>query len=213
VDAKLTEGDNMSKQSKLFGGDEEIMKVEKLNLVQAEALAGTVLNLVNAWCKKIEVVGSIRRKKPEIRDIDFVVLTYEDEHDEHWKSLKDTMITTARVKVILNGPVIFRVLYPLLGGEWVQVDFYRAKPETYGVLKLVRTGSMEHNVWLAKLAIKQDLRLHYSKGICEGDTVLAGSDETEVFHALNLEFIPPELREIGSDGKPIWDWRKYWRGE
>jgi DNA polymerase/3'-5' exonuclease PolX len=202
----------MSKQSRLFGEDEEIKKVEKLNLVQAEAIAGTVVTLVNAWCKKLEIVGSIRRKRQEINDIDLVVQTYEDEHGEHWKGLKDTMITTARVKVILNGDVIFRTLYPLLGGEWVQVDFYRAKPETYGVLKLVRTGSAEHNVWLAKLAIKQDLRLQYSRGVVEGDTIIAGSDETEVFHTLNLEFIPPVLREI-KDGKPVWDWKKYWIGE
>jgi DNA polymerase (family 10) len=203
----------MSKQSRLFGEEEEIKKVEKLNLAQAEGIAGLVVSLTDAWCKKIEVVGSIRRKRPEIHDIDLVVQTYEDEHDEHWKGLKDSMITMAGVKVILNGDEIFRTLLPLEDGEWVQVDFYRAKPETYGVLKLVRTGSAEHNIWLAKLAIKQDLRLHYSRGVVEGDTVIAGSDETECFRALNLEFIPPELREIGSDGKPIWDWRKYWRSE
>lgn len=203
----------MSKQSKLFGEEEEIKKVEKLNLAQAESIAGLVVTLVDAWLKKIEIVGSIRRKKAEIHDIDFVVQTYEDEHGEHWKGLKESMITIAGVKVILNGDVIFRVLLPLEGGEWVQVDFYRAKPETYGILKLVRTGSFEHNIWLAKLAIKQGLRLQYSRGVVEGNVVTAGSDETECFHALNLEFIPPELREIGSDGKPIWDWKKYWRGE
>ena len=213
MDSNLTGGDSVSKQSKLFGEDEEIKKVEKLKLVQAEGIASLVVSLTDAWCQKIEVVGSIRRKKPAIHDIDFVVLTYENEHDEHWKALKDSMITMAGVKVILNGPEIFRTLLPLEGGEWVQVDFYRAKPETYGVHKLVRTGSAEHNIFLAKLAIKQDLRLQYSRGIVEGNTVNAGSDETECFHALNLEFIPPELREIGSDGKPIWDWKKYWRGE
>ena len=194
----------MNKQSRLFGEEEEIKKVEKLNLVQAEAIADTVITLVDAWCKKIEIVGSIRRKRPEIHDIDFVVLTYEDEHSEHWKSLKDSMITMTGAKVILNGDEIFRVLYPLLGGEWVQIDFYRAKPETYGIHKLVRTGSAEFNIYLAKLAIKKGMRLHYSKGLMKGKEVIAGEDESDVFHALLLPWIEPSLREI-VNGKPAWE--------
>lgn len=194
----------MSKQTK-FGGDAEIKMVEKMSLEAAESIAGIVVSLVDTWCEKIEVVGSIRRKKPEVGDIDFVVLP------SNWKSLKDTMITMAGVKVVISGESIFRTLMLLEGGEWVQVDFYRAKPETYGIHKLIRTGSAEHNIWLAKFAIKQDLRLQYSRGVVEGNTAIAGLDETEVFHALNLEFIPPELREIGSDRKPIWDAKKYWR--
>lgn len=195
----------MSKQSRLFGEEEEIKKVEKLNLVQAEAIAGTVISLTDAWCKKIEIVGSIRRKRPEIHDIDFVVLTYEDEYNEHWKGLKDSMITIAGVKVILNGDLIFRTLYPLLGGEWVQVDFYRAKPETYGIYKLIRTGSAEHNIWLAKYAIKKGMRLRYSVGLESADKdVTVGATEEAVFEKLKLPFIKPELREI-INGKPAWE--------
>jgi DNA polymerase/3'-5' exonuclease PolX len=194
----------MSKQSRLFGEEEEIKKVEKLNLVQAESIAGTALSLVDAWCKKIEIVGSIRRKRPEIHDIDFVVLTYEDEHDEHWKSLKDSMITIAGVKVILNGDLIFRTLYPLLGGEWVQVDFYRATSGTYGIHKLIRTGSAEHNIYLAKLAIKKGMRLQYSRGLVTDGHAVLGLTEEEIFRELELPWIEPPLREI-INGKPAWE--------
>jgi len=198
----------MSKQSRLFGEEEEIKKVEKLNLAQAEGIAGLVVSLTGAWCKKIEVVGSIRRKRPEIHDIDLVVQTYEDEHDEHWKGLKDSMITMAGVKVILNGDEIFRTLLPLEGGEWVQVDFYRAKPETYGIHKLVRTGSAEHNIWLAKYAIKKGMRLQYSIGLVSADKdITVGETEEAVFEKLKLPFIKPELREV-VNGKPIW-WDEY----
>jgi DNA polymerase (family 10) len=201
---RKVKGDKMSKQSKLFGEDEEIKKVEKLDLKTAENIASTIASLVDAWCQKIEVVGSIRRKRPEIHDIDLVVLTYEDEHDEHWKGLKDSMITFAGVKVVLNGDEIFRTLMPLEGGEWVQVDFYRAKPETYGIHKLIRTGSAEHNVYLAKLAIKKGMRLQYSKGLMKDGEVIAGKNESDVLHGLGLPWIPPELREIIS-GKPAWE--------
>jgi DNA polymerase (family 10) len=193
----------MSGQRKLFGEDEEIKKVEKLDLKTAENIAGMVISLVDAWCKKIDVVGSIRRKRPEIHDIDFVVLTYEDEHNEHWKGLKDTMMSFAGAKVVLNGDEVFRSLLPL-EGKWVQVDFYRAKPETYGVHKLIRTGSAEHNVYLAKLAIKKGMRLQYSKGLMRNGEVIAGKNESDVLHGLGLPWIPPELREVVG-GKPAWE--------
>jgi DNA polymerase (family 10) len=191
-------------QKKLFEEEEEIKKVEKLDLKTAESIADIVVSLVDAWCQKIEVVGSIRRKRPEIHDIDFVVLTYEDERNEHWKGLKDSMITFAGVKVVLNGDEIFRTLMPLEGGQWVQVDFYRAKPETYGIHKLIRTGSAEHNVYLAKLAIKKGMRLQYSKGLMKDGEVVAGKNESDVLHGLGLPWIPPELREVVG-GKPAWE--------
>lgn len=170
----------------------------------AEGIAGMVVSLTGAWCKKIEIVGSIRRKRPEIHDIDLVVLTYEDEHGEHWRGLKDSMITMAGVKVVLNGDEIFRALMPLEGGQWVQVDFYRAKPETYGIHKLIRTGSAEFNIYLAKLAIKRGMRLHYSKGLMKDSEVVAGENESDVLHALGLKWIEPSLREI-INGKPAWE--------
>jgi len=191
-------------QKKLFEEDEEIKAVEKLDLKTAENIAGMVISLVDAWCQKIEVVGSIRRKRPEIHDIDFVVLTYEDEHNASWKGLKDTMMSFAGAKVVLNGDEVFRSLLPLEGGKWVQVDFYRAKPETYGIHKLIRTGSAEHNVYLAKLAIKKGMRLQYSKGLMRNGEVIAGKNESDVLHGLGLPWIPPELREIIA-GKPVWE--------
>jgi len=197
-----------TKQSRLFGEDEEIKKIEKLNLKTAEDIAGIVVSLVDAWCKQIDIVGSIRRKKAEIHDIDLVVQTYEDEHNEHWKGLKDSMITMAGVKVILNGDEIFRTLLPLEGGQWVQVDFYRAKPETYGIHKLVRTGSAGHNIWLAKYAIKKGMRLQYSIGLVSADKdITVGKTEEAVFEKLKLPFIKPEFREV-VNGKPIW-WDEY----
>jgi len=91
----------------------------------------------------------------------------------------------------------------LEGGQWVQVDFYRAKPETYGIHKLIRTGSAEHNIYLAKLAIKKGMRLHYSKGLVnKSGEIVAGKDEAGVLHALGLPYIKPELREMVR-GRPV----------
>jgi DNA polymerase (family 10) len=83
------------------------------------------------------------------------------------------------------------------GQSYVQVDLYRAEPETWGILLLVRTGSKEHNVKLCNLAISKGLRLKYSVGLTDQrGLVVAGRTEEEVFAALGLPFIPPSEREV-----------------
>ena len=189
------------KQSKLVP-EEEVTVVEKLDLKSAENIAETVVSQVDAWCEKIDVVGSIRRCRPYVHDIDFVVLP---KREGDWDVLRKTVLTMMDTKpVFKQGDQVIRALLALADDKYVQIDFYRCTPDNYGVQKLIRTGSAEHNIWLAKRAIKLGLRLLYSKGVCKDDNIIAGSDEQEVFHALNLHFIDPREREIKADGKPLW---------
>jgi DNA polymerase/3'-5' exonuclease PolX len=84
-----------------------------------------------------------------------------------------------------------------------QVDFYRAKPSTFGIHLLIRTGSAQHNCWLAGYAISKGMRLKYSEGLIKDAMPIAGEDEKGVFFALGLPCPLPTEREI-VEGKPIW---------
>jgi DNA polymerase/3'-5' exonuclease PolX len=208
----------MSKQTKLVDEPEEpeIETVKELDLKSAQNVAETVMNRISIFCKQIDIVGSIRRCKSVVHDIDFVVLP---ERSFDWTNLRQCIEDMDTKPVFTKGDQIIRSLLALADGKYVQIDIYRATTYNYGVQKLIRTGSMEHNVYLAKLAIKQGFHLLYSKGLCEGSMILAGGlivggrdeSESEVFRFLNLKWIEPQLREIGTDGKPIWDRKKYWR--
>lgn len=192
----------MVKQKKLFG-EEEVETVEKLELKVANDIAINILTMVDAQCKKIEIVGSIRRQRKKVHDIDFVVLPYDL---IHWRKIKEAMLVWMDAKVVAAGDQILRVLVKPSPNskKYVQVDFYGAKPETYGIYKLVRTGSTEHNIWLAKYAIKKGMRLRYSQGLISADKdVTVGATEKAIFDKLKLPFIEPKLREM--DGlKPVW---------
>lgn len=83
------------------------------------------------------------------------------------------------------------------------MDFYRAKPSTFGILLLARTGSADHNMWLAGYAFTKGMRLKYSEGLIREGTVIAGENEKEVFEVLNLPCPLPSEREI-VDSNPIW---------
>ena len=68
---------------------------------------------------------------------------------------------------------------------------------------LVRTGSAEHNVWLAGYAISKGMRIRYSEGLIKEGVAVAGETEQGVFEALGLPYPLPSEREI-TDKKPVW---------
>lgn len=79
----------------------------------------------------------------------------------------------------------------------------KLKRNTFGIHKLIRTGSAEHNQWLATYAITKGMRVKYSEGLIKDGKVVAGETEEGVFDALGLSCPEPEKREV-ADGKPVW---------
>ncbi|HKM59934.1 MAG TPA: hypothetical protein VJY36_03590 [Candidatus Bathyarchaeia archaeon] len=183
------------KQAKLFGPDEEPGVLASLEYVKAQAVALQVEEAVKPLCDRLEIVGSIRRKKPQVGDCDFVVLAT----DSNWTKIVQTL---RKSKIICSGPSLIKVNYPVEGSLF-QVDFYRAKPQTFGIHLLVRTGSADHNMWLAGYAISKGMRIKYSEGLIKDNNIIAGETEKGVFEALDLSCPLPSEREI-VDGKPVW---------
>jgi len=187
----------MRKQSTLFP-EKEKKFLKELDLAKAQEIADQVRSAVAGHCVKIEVAGSIRRQRDKVHDIDFVVVT---KTEAEWQKIVEEL---KRLKAILNcaGDSVIKAFMPWQGG-FFQVDFYRAKPETYGIHLIIRTGSAEHNMWLAGCAISRGMRLKYSQGLIMKDKVVTGEDEQAVFEALGLTWQSPSEREI-VDGKPVW---------
>ncbi len=187
----------MAKQSRLFQETEPNVR-DELHIEEAEKLAESIKTAVEAHCEKIEVAGSIRRHKPEVHDIDFVVLA---KSDSNWKRINE-ILKRLKAKPTCSGNQLIKAYLPCQNGLF-QVDFYRAKPSTFGIHLLIRTGSADHNMWLAGYAISKGMRLKYSEGLIKDAVPVAGEDEKGVFSALGLPCPLPTEREI-VEGKPIW---------
>jgi DNA polymerase (family 10) len=183
------------KQAKLFGSDQEPKVLTSLEYTKAEAIAVQVETAIKPLCLKVKIVGSIRRKKVQIGDCDFVVLAT----DANWAKIVQTL---KKAKVICSGPSLIKLNYPVEDCLF-QVDFYRATMQTFGIQELIRTGSADHNMWLAGYAISKGYRLKYSSGLIKDGIVSAGETEESVFSALDLPCPPPTMREL-VDQKPIW---------
>ena len=77
----------MKKQSTLFP-ENEVTVTPELDLKEAERIAAQVKAAVGSLCERIEVAGSIRRQKPKIHDIDFVVVT---KNDAEWQKINEKL--------------------------------------------------------------------------------------------------------------------------
>ncbi len=182
----------------------------------AEKLAAKIAAELTPFCDQVEIAGSIRRRRPFVSDIDFVVLPKPGQLD----ALRERCKRNA--KVIINGNQNLIVELTLAGGhdpqninrtlphQKIQVDIFIAQPETremfdatptnFGSLLLCRTGSVAHNIYLIEHAKALGLvwnpyhgvfgRIGLGKPKC-----LASATEAEIFSALKLDFIPPERRE------------------
>jgi DNA polymerase (family 10) len=76
----------------------------------------------------------------------------------------------------------------------IQVDLRVIGPESYGAALQYFTGSKAHNVKLRTIALKKGLKIN-EYGIFRGDEKLAGETEKEIYRAIGLKWIPPEIRE------------------
>jgi DNA polymerase/3'-5' exonuclease PolX len=187
----------MKKQATLFSETEPPV-LKELDLREAEKIADQIKKAIGDHCDRLEVAGSIRRQKPKVHDIDFVALA---KSDLGWKKISEEL-KRLKAKPGCAGNSIIKAYLPCQDGLF-QVDLYRAKPSTFGIHLLIRTGSAEHNMWLAGYAISKGMRLKYSEGLIKETAVIAGEDEKQVFTALGLPYSLPTEREIVGN-KPVW---------
>jgi len=136
------------------------------------------------YIDKIEVAGSIRRRKETIGDIDILTTS------SNPNKVMDYFTKLDKVKQILaRGPTKATVIY-----NNIEVDLRVLKPEEFGSALQYFTGSKEHNIKLRKIAISQGYKLN-EYGLFKNEKRVAGKTEEEIYQKLGLKIMPPELRE------------------
>ena len=131
------------------------------------------------------VAGSYRRRKETVGDLD-VLVTARHPAD----ALARFAAYPEIAKVLARGPT--RATVRLAGG--VQVDLRAVSPQSYGAALVYFTGSKAHNLELRAIAQSRGLKLN-EYGLFRGSRRVAGATEAQVYRALGLDWIPPELRE------------------
>jgi DNA polymerase (family 10) len=131
------------------------------------------------------LTGSIRRRKETVGDIDLVVVSEKPE-----KVMKSFENIPMVAHVIGAGPS--KTTIKLTNG--MNIDLRVVSEESLGAALVYFTGSKDHCIALREIAIKKELKLT-EYGLYKGNRSIAGKTEQEIYHALGLEFIEPEMRE------------------
>ena len=162
-------------------------KFNRLLLSQAESIAHTVIEKLKTipQVEKTSTLGSIRRRKDTVGDID-IALSTSDPHSIA-ATLKQWELCD---QIVASGEDLIRI--QLTNGT--QVDIKMCPPQQWGSMLQHFTGSKQHNIALRERAIKQNKSLS-EQGIKIKGIWQRYQTEREVYQEIGLQYIPPEMRE------------------
>ena len=136
--------------------------------------------------EQVEIAGSFRRRKETVGDLDLLVCGGK---------------TAAVMEAFVGHGDVLEVLgrgdtkSSVRMRNGLQVDLRHVPAESFGAALCYFTGSKEHNIELRKIAIEKGLSLN-EYGLKRGDVTETARTEEDVYRALDLPWIAPELREM-----------------
>jgi len=135
--------------------------------------------------EKISICGSLRRMKETIGDVDILISSKNPE------KVMDFFVSLPQViKIWGKGKTKSSVRMK----EGFDVDLRIVPKGSFGAALQYFTGSKEHNIALRKIALSKGLKLS-EYGLFKGSKKIAGEKEEDIYEALGLDWIEPELRE------------------
>ncbi len=156
---------------------------------------------------RADLAGSLRRRRETVKDIDLVASSSNPEAvmnrfvsavEPQRVTVEPQRVAVEPQRVVAHGPTKSSIRL----GSGIQADLRVVSDAEFPFVLLHFTGSMEHNTAMRGRAKARGLKLNeyglHRLGAGDGESVgetLACRSEEEIFSALGLEFIAPELRE------------------
>jgi DNA polymerase (family 10) len=187
--AKLKGFGAKTQQAVLAGMEIAETAAERIYWCDGDALAKSIGQHMKP-CKAIqqlEWAGSYRRGRETIGDLDLLVVASDRAAAmDHLEAYPQRSGTIGRGETKISIRV----------GQAFQVDMRVVDAEQFGAALQYFTGSQAHNIHLRRLAKDRGLKINeYGVFSADNDARLAGKTEQEVYEAVGLPWIAPELRE------------------
>ena len=165
-------------------------KERRSPVADAVRLAGEVVAALSSvpGTLRAEAMGSLRRFRETIGDVDVVAVSAGDP-----ETIMTRFVTLPMAaEVVAHGARKSAIV----ASSGIQVDLRVVEPHQFGSAALYFTGSKAHNIRLRQLAIERGWSLsEYGLAEAESGRVFASATEEEIYAALGLQWVPPELRE------------------
>ncbi len=165
----------------------------RMLLARARGIARQVVAVLQAQApvERIEIAGSLRRMRETVKDIDLLVTSTDPP-----RVIETFVALPSVLEVIGAGNTKASVHHT----DGIQIDLRVVDPAAFGAALQYFTGARDHNVRLREMASRRRLKIS-EYGVFDeltGNRV-AGETEGEVYAAVGLDWIPPELRENGGE--------------
>ena len=181
--------------TKLLKGIEDHRKnSSRFRIDKAQYHADILSNLIREFpgIDEITPAGSLRRGRETVGDLDLLVTGPACEPDVVSAAVEHVAALPLIDKLLAKGQN--KVSFTLRNN--LQVDVRLLPRSGYGAALQYFTGSKMHNVALRQRAIKRGLTLNeYALLRIEDNVIVASASEADIYNALDLDYIPPELRE------------------
>lgn len=165
---------------------------------KALEIAERTLELIRPHCKRAEIAGSIRRRKPEVKDIEIVAIAKPYERGLLRDLYESDLATVINQWEKVKGEMIYgkikntqRIL-----PEGIKLDLFFATPENWGLIYAIRTGSADYShMALARGWVRQGYR---SKGgyLMKDGVQINVFEEEDLFRLIKIPFIAPQYRVL-----------------
>lgn len=170
-----------------------------MNLPFATACAERLVSWLTPVCERVAVAGSVRRQRPAPNDIDLVAIPKRIEERDLFGAVaarKNAAWVEIQARAKAEDWVITKAGAEMVQfvARGVQVDVWWTEPQFWGTVLLCRTGSVQHNIWLAEYAQARGGKWHPHAGLYLGNHRVSLTEE-EIYAALGMAPIPPERRE------------------
>ncbi|MDD2731978.1 MAG: DNA polymerase/3'-5' exonuclease PolX [Candidatus Pacebacteria bacterium] len=134
---------------------------------------------------RISTAGSVRRMKETIGDVDILIVS------KNPSKVMDFFVSLEGVVKIWSKGTTRSSIRMRKGFD---VDLRVVPEKSYGSALQYFTGSKEHNIFTRRTAMDKGLKLN-EYGVFKGSKMIAGKTEEEVYKAIGMAWIPPEMRE------------------
>jgi len=194
---------NPTAAAKLIRRSQKTMSKTKTPYAQAKPIADKVLADLAPYCQRIEIAGSLRRKKPEVGDIEIVCIPkitwsrdlFGEFSHPHTRLELYLSILPPDWKFIKDGPRFKQVELP----EGITLDLFSVLPPAqWGVIFAIRTGPAEFSKWIVTPrkrggALPSNCKVK-NGGVWRNGAMISMPEEEDFLSLLGLAGLPPEAR-------------------
>ena len=187
------------------------MLQERMELLTAARLVDEAAEILSEACDRIEIAGSIRRGRADVKDAEIVCIPT----DGQLHTLLDQMVESGDIDkaIYTDGRTRWGTDYRGFIYRGLKVEVFMTNPESWGYQFWLRTGPGDANTYIMKALGNQKAPVRFLDGrgwyspnwvyddkkkawTAERKYPLRLATEADLFGALGMPFVPPALRTV-----------------